>query len=309
MFDLLQAMHQDGFLTSTEVHALRQTCKELGENQVRVLRSLNIASCEQIQDYLQRYFGSPSLSAEALELINESHQIFMPQDLALYYSCFGLGEDRNVLYVALEDPTDQGTIDQLRFFLNKKIKAVYASVYDIAQGLQKIYRLPIDRQKLSTAIDLSRGVIAGVLYQDTFVEQVHVDENAEIEIESLGLEDAAPPPFINEIEPPRPASPPPPVAFAGPLPAHHQALLETLGSTISNALVKLSLMTNPQEALTLINQLLEPVKIRLELTDHDQFQLEGEDFLFEGALPSPRETAHPLVETLAPVIQKIMRMK
>jgi len=293
MFDLLQAMHQDGFLTSTEVHALRKTCKELGENQVRVLRSLNIASCEQIQDYLQRYFGALALSKNALVLLNESYQVYMPQDLAVYYSCFGLGEERGYLYVALEDPTDMGTMDQLRFFLNKKIKTVCASVYDIAQGLQQIYRLPVDKQKLSTAIDLSRGVIAGVLCQENFVNQIKWDDNEELE--PAGLEDEETPVFVNDFN------------EAGR--QEENELLEKLGAITSSALVKLSLMTNKEKSIDMLNLLLAPVQVKVVLTDDSHFRLEGEGFHFEGSCQTPQNSPHPIFDTLSPVIQKVMRMK
>jgi hypothetical protein len=301
MFDLLQAMHQDGFLTSTEVHALRKTCKELGENQVRVLRSLNIASCEQIQDYLQKYFGVLSLSKEALELLDESYQAFMPQDLALHYSCFGLGEERGMLFVALEDPTDTGTLDQLRFFLNKKIKAVCASVYEIAQALQQIYRLPVDKQKLSTAIDLSRGVIAGVPYQENFVNQVKaLNENTKGA--PLGLEESENGALLQTTE----TEPSPSTAT---LLHEEKELLEKLGIITSHALVKLSLISNREKALELLNLLLNPVEVQVVLTDDAHFRLEGEGFQFEGSSQTPQQSPHPILDTLSPVIQKVMRMK
>ena len=116
MYDLLQVMQQDGYLSSGELIALRKTCKELGENPVRVLRSLNIASPEQIQEYLQRYFRVNALGDQAIALLDESYQSYIPIDIAVHYSCFGLGEENSALYVAMEDPSDRGTIQQLRFF-------------------------------------------------------------------------------------------------------------------------------------------------------------------------------------------------
>ncbi len=168
MYDLLQVMQQDGYLSSGELIALRKTCKELGENPVRILRSLNIASPEQIQEYLQRYFRVNALSDKAISLLDESYQSFIPIDLAIHYSCFGLGEENSVLYVALEDPSDRGTIQQLRFFLNKRIIGISATVFQLAEGLSKIYRVSIPNLRLTTVIERSRGVIGGLRYEAPF---------------------------------------------------------------------------------------------------------------------------------------------
>ena len=168
MYDLLQVMQQDGYLSSGELIALRKTCKELGENPVRVLRSLNIASPEQIQEYLQRYFRVNALGDQAIALLDESYQSYIPIDIAVHYSCFGLGEENSALYVAMEDPSDRGTIQQLRFFLNKRIIPIAATVFQLADGLTKIYRVTVPNLRLTTVIERSRGVIGGLRYEAPF---------------------------------------------------------------------------------------------------------------------------------------------
>lgn len=168
MYDLLQVMQQDGYLSSGELIALRKTCKELGENPVRILRSLNIASPEQIQEYLQRYFRVNALGDQAISLLDESYQSYIPIDLAIHYSCFGLGEENSALYVALEDPSDIGVIQQLRFFLNKRIIGISATVFQLAEGLSKIYRVSIPNLRLTTVIEKSRGVIGGLRYEAAY---------------------------------------------------------------------------------------------------------------------------------------------
>ena len=178
MYDLLQVMQQDGYLSSGELIALRKTCKELGENPVRILRSLNIASPEQIQEYLQRYFRVNALSDKAISMLDESYQNYIPIDLAIHYSCFGLGEENSILYVALEDPSDRGAIQQLRFFLNKRIIGISATVFQLAEGLSKIYRVSIPNLKLTTVIERSRGVIGGLRYEAPFeAEAITIGED------------------------------------------------------------------------------------------------------------------------------------
>ncbi|WP_186648821.1 GspE/PulE/PilB domain-containing protein [Fluviispira vulneris] len=178
MYDLLQIMQQDGYLSSVELLALRKTCKELGENPVRMLRSLNIASPEQIQDYLQRYFGVGALGKQALKMLDETYQSYVPVDIAIHYSCFGLGEDSNVLYVAMEDPSDRGIVNQLRFFLNKRIVGVSATVFQLAEGLSKIYKVHKSALNLTTILENTRGVIAGIRYEVPHkAEAISIDDD------------------------------------------------------------------------------------------------------------------------------------
>ncbi|BBH52744.1 hypothetical protein JCM31447_11860 [Fluviispira sanaruensis] len=150
----------------------------MGENPVRMLRSLNIASPEQIQDYLQRYFGVGALGKQALKMLDETYQSFVPVDIAIHYSCFGLGEDSNVLYVAMEDPSDRGIVNQLRFFLNKRIVGVSATVFQLAEGLSKIYKVHKSALNLTTILENTRGVIAGIRYEVPHkVEAISIDDD------------------------------------------------------------------------------------------------------------------------------------
>ncbi len=175
MSNLLKILHRDGLMTTEEAVAFRNICRNLNEKPVRLLRSLNIASPEQIQGYFQRYFRFDILKESSLQLLGKSHRDLIPKDLALHYSCFGLGEKNNRLYVAVEDPLDKGTLTQLSFFLGQKISPVCATVFQLTQGLTKIYDVSLSELKLSTNIDKSRGVIGGVRYQDSYVDWVKED--------------------------------------------------------------------------------------------------------------------------------------
>ena len=185
MLDLLKYMQQDGYLSANELVALKRTSKELGENPVRLLRSLNIASPEQIQGFLQKHFKVLILKQEALDEVSPDYQIFIPIDIAIFYSCFGIGEDNKNLYVAMEDPSDRGLINQLRFLLNKRVIGVSATVYQLAEGLTKIYHLPVSNLRLTTALEKSRGVLGGVRYHKEKETVVEINED----FEGAGLKD------------------------------------------------------------------------------------------------------------------------
>ena len=183
-------MQQDGYLSVQELTALRRTSKELGESPVRLLRSLNIASPEQIQIFLQKHFKVLILREEALSSLNPDHQIFIPLDIALHYSCFGIGEENDTVYIALEDPSDRGAINQLRFLLGKRVVGVCATVFQLAEGLAKIYALPVSNLKLTTAIEKSRGVVGGVRYHSQYDNSDLNSSDIDEDFAGVGLEDS-----------------------------------------------------------------------------------------------------------------------
>lgn len=208
MLDLLKFMQQDGYLSNQELIALRKTSKELGESPVRLLRSLNIASPEQIQVFLQKHFHVLILKEDSLANVGPEYQIYVPIDIALFYSCFGIGEEEDILYIAMEDPSDRGIVNQLRFLLGKRIVGVCATVYQLAEGLTKIYHFQVSNLKLTTAIERSRGVIGGIRYEEKPKETLEINDS----FSGVGLEDEgkveAPP---QPPEAPKAAPPPEPV--------------------------------------------------------------------------------------------------
>lgn len=158
MPDLLQTMFEDGFLSSTELLALRQTCKELHENPVRILRSLNIASPEEIQGYFRRFFKYGAVGDREMKALGKHFSRLMPEDLALELSVFPIGENKNVLIVGMEDPSDLATKHKLEFFLDRRVQAWSATAQQIGRAIVQIYGADADKLNLPTLLESSRGI-------------------------------------------------------------------------------------------------------------------------------------------------------
>jgi hypothetical protein len=167
VYDFLQLMYQDGYLSSTELTALRKTCRDLRENPVRVLRSLNIVSQPEIQGLLQRFYGIPSATDVLIEKLDVSYSDLIPLDVALHYSAAPMGESEGGVDVLLEDPTDARTLHALRFLTGREIRAVVATAAQLARALQKVYGLEPSDLHLTTVLEASRGVDGGGLYEES----------------------------------------------------------------------------------------------------------------------------------------------
>jgi hypothetical protein len=159
MHDLLQLMYQDGHLSSTELDALKRTSRQLKENPVRLLRSLNIATPGEIKNLLQRYYGFSAATDKLIEELDDSFRSLIPADIALHYCVIPIAEENAELYVLMEDPTDKGVISQLEFFLDKRIIPVIATVQQLTNGLCRLYGVEPGRLKLSGILEASRGAV------------------------------------------------------------------------------------------------------------------------------------------------------
>ncbi len=159
--DILQSMFQHGLLTSKELVSLRKTCQELNENPVRVLRSLNISSPDEIQAFLQRAYRIPAVSEQLIDALDDSFKALIPIDIALHYGVFAVAEEDNCLHVAMEDPSDKGLIHRLEFFLEKRVVPVSATVHQIAIAIGKLYEVSPEQIRLTTVLESSRGIVAG----------------------------------------------------------------------------------------------------------------------------------------------------
>jgi len=159
MHDLLQLMYQDGHLSSTELAALKRTARQLGENPVRILRSLNVATPAEIKELLQRYYGFSAATDQLIDELDDSLRALIPADLALHYCVIPIAEENNQIFVLLEDPTDKGTLSQLEFFLGKKMIPVIATVQQLSNGLCRLYGVEPGRLKLSGLLEASRGAV------------------------------------------------------------------------------------------------------------------------------------------------------
>jgi hypothetical protein len=111
---------------------------------------------------MQRFYRIPAVTDKLIDAMDESFKALIPIDLALHYGVFAVAEDGDALHIAMEDPSDKGLIHRLEFFLEKRIVPVSATVYQIAQALNKLYELSPEQLKLTTVIESSRGVVAGV---------------------------------------------------------------------------------------------------------------------------------------------------
>jgi Type II secretion system (T2SS), protein E, N-terminal domain len=171
VFDFLQLMYHDGLLSPNEMGALQKICTELKERPVRVLRSLNIVSQPEIQGLLQEFYGVGICTQELIDNLTVDHGDIVPVDLAVSCSCVGISQEKDLITVLLEDPSDTAQLTKLEFFLEKRVAFVVATANQLMQAIEKVYGVKSEDQKLTTVLEASRGVVGGKAYDPSQLTQ------------------------------------------------------------------------------------------------------------------------------------------
>ncbi|MEY4065678.1 MAG: hypothetical protein RIR26_1886 [Pseudomonadota bacterium] len=290
MHDLLQLMYQDGHLSSTELEALKRTSRQLKENPVRLLRSLNIATPGEIKNLLQRYYGFAAATDKLIEELDDSFRSLIPADLALHYCVIPIAEEKSDLYVLMEDPTDKGVISQLQFFLDRRIVPVIATMQQLTNGLCRLYGVEPARLKLSGILETSRGAVGVTssamtaghpdwiddsqpLLDDEVFKKLKIKPQIKakktLEPEHNRVESQMP---AAEIEAPPPAEAPQSKAVDSAPPSFPEAGPE-LSSALNVLGLKLSLAGNRTEAIAMANERLAEFDLSFQLTEANALHL------------------------------------
>jgi len=118
--------------------ALARQRQERSKHLGRILVEGGILSSEQINEALASKFGIPSIDLRQLAL-DAAVLARLPTEFALQYNALPLAESGDRLIVALDNPLDAGTLEQIRFHTGAAVVPVHASAQDIALAHSRHY--------------------------------------------------------------------------------------------------------------------------------------------------------------------------
>lgn len=294
MHDLLQLMYQDGHLSSTELSALRRTSRQLGENPVRVLRSLNIATPTEIKELLQRYYGFYAATDQVIEELDETLRAIIPADLALHYCVLPIAEENNQIFALTEDPTDKGMLNQLEFFLGKKVVPVIATVQQLSSGLCRLYGVEPGRLRLSSLLETSRGAVGLAVAQNPDQSNFVDDSQPLLDDEVFRKLKVQPKKVVKRAEPKVPTQQPRANIVVDPAMA---AAVNLLG-------LRLSLARNRTEATEMANERLKEFGVELKLSSANALVIRWSEQEIEVNLDQKKAEVE-IPQTLKALVKKI----
>ena len=127
-----------GLLTADQLQGALAEQKRSGEFLGTVLMRLGIVPKAQLLPILAEQLGMPYVYLA--EVLVEPEAIAkVPPKFASYYQLMPLSLSNNVLQVAIADPFDVQTLDELRLLLDCEVKPVFASQQEILDAIQRHY--------------------------------------------------------------------------------------------------------------------------------------------------------------------------
>ena len=176
MRDLLQHMFEEGRLTASELVALKKTAHDLSESPVRLMRSLRIATAQELLDSLVKFTGCAVYDPKIHHLSAENATWF-PKELARFLNVLPLAETEHHLELLTEDPTSLKISATLTFLFRKKIKFIVTTAGQLIEGFNKVYGLKAHELNIRSLIDVSRGVIPRGKGDDFYEESEHLSKH------------------------------------------------------------------------------------------------------------------------------------
>jgi len=129
-----------GIITAAELEAGLREQKKSGDLICTVLVKLGLAPEDKIFELLSRHLDIPYVKLKEKK-ISSDVILKVPAKFASYYKAIPIDFKDNTLVVAMADPLDARTLDDIRLLLNLEVRAVLASETDIQEAISKYYGL------------------------------------------------------------------------------------------------------------------------------------------------------------------------
>ena len=135
---VLEMLVEQGVVDKDQVADISQEVTQSGKSLAQTLVDYQICTEEEFYQNIATSLGVDFADIRDYEPPNEILRL-IPAGLALLHRAFPLGLDGNVIQVALIDPLNAQTAEDLRFALGKEIQVVVSPIYQIEDQIKKHY--------------------------------------------------------------------------------------------------------------------------------------------------------------------------
>lgn len=126
-------------VTGAQLEAARNEQRKNGGRLSGQLTKLGYVREQDMTNFLSRQFGVPSVHLEEVETIPEEVLKLIPREKAVKHCCLPINRVGQSLVVAMSDPTDMFSIDDLKFMTGYNIEVVVAGEQAILEAIDKYY--------------------------------------------------------------------------------------------------------------------------------------------------------------------------
>ncbi|GEM_PF-937977 len=129
---------REGIINLSQLEVAIREQKQTGRGLGEVLIDLGYTSECQLVDFLSKEYGFPIVNLDGFE-IDPVVLKLIPKRTVLKHSLVPINHSGSTLFVAMSDPSDIVTVDDLRFATGYDIKPVLASERAIKKAIEKYY--------------------------------------------------------------------------------------------------------------------------------------------------------------------------
>ncbi len=179
-----QILIDEGAITSEQLDAGLREQKITGDFICTVLVKLGFAPEEKIFSILSRHLGIPYIKLKDKD-IDPLIITKVPAKFASHYKIIPIDFKDNTLTIAMTDPLDVRTLDDIRLLLSFEVKGVLASELEIVEATRRYYGVGAE-------------TIERIIAQKPASEQIRVEAEKAQDLEVMA-EDASIIKFVNQI--------------------------------------------------------------------------------------------------------------
>lgn len=135
---VLEIFVEHGIVDSSQIEDITQEVGHSGKSLPEVLSDYQICTTQQFYETIAAFLGVDFVNLATFEPPQEIIRL-IPGGLALLHRAFPLGVEDGNIQVALGDPLNAQTAEDLRFALGKEIQIVVAPIYQIDDLIKRFY--------------------------------------------------------------------------------------------------------------------------------------------------------------------------
>jgi type IV pilus assembly protein PilB len=134
----LEIFAEQNLVDASQFEDIEHEVAQSGKSLVQVLVDYGIVTEEQFYQVVAESLGADYVNLSGFEAPNETLRL-IPAGLAQLHRAFPLGMSDNTIQVALADPLNPQSAEDLRFALGRDIQVIVAPIYQIEELIKKNY--------------------------------------------------------------------------------------------------------------------------------------------------------------------------
>ena len=135
---VLEILVDQGLMDGSQTDDINQEISHTGKSLLEVVIDFQICTEQQFYEAIASFMGTDYVDLHGFEPPPEVVRL-MPAGLALLHRAFPLGVESGNIQVALADPLNPQTAEDIRFAIGKEIQVLVASSHQIDELIKKFY--------------------------------------------------------------------------------------------------------------------------------------------------------------------------